>query len=183
MRVDPRTALAAALLLAGCGEKPGDPAEPQTKQEVAAQIAQSANPRPGQYRSTIEFTRFDIPGLPADALSQVRQQMESATAVQNSYCLTAEEAARGRQDVLKRLGKAQGDCRFTRYEVDGEKVSATLSCAQGPGGGTVAMTMDGTMGTTGSDIRIAMDMANPAVPAAKANIAMHVVTTRIGDCS
>lgn len=173
---------AATLALAACGEA-DTPKGTATERAVAAEMAQAKTMRPGQYEADVEFLRFDVPGMPAGALAEAQRQMEGATAVKNSYCLTEAAAARSQQDRLKDMGRAQGDCAFQSFDVDGESVNGSLRCTGMPGGGSATMAMTGTMGDEASDIRITTTMTNPAVPQANATVEMRVVTRRTGDCT
>jgi hypothetical protein len=181
MRVSILALAATAALLCACGEdaeKAG-----MSSGAIASELAETKRMRVGQYETDVRFLRFDVPGMPAAALAQMRQQMESATAVKNSYCLTEEEAARSRQDRLKEMGNAQGDCAFQSFDVDGEAVSGTLRCTGMSDGGNATLTMAGTMGTEGSDVRITTAMTSPAMPQANATVDVQITTRRIGDCT
>ena len=68
--------LAAAILLAACGggETDADGDGELSADEVAAEAEGMVQPRPGQYRTTLELVEFDAPGMPDSA----KQQMQSA---------------------------------------------------------------------------------------------------------
>lgn len=182
MRASIITLTAATLALAACGEA-DTPKGTVTERAVASEMAEAKTMRPGQYEADVEFLRFDVPGMPAGALAEARRQMEGATAVKNSYCLTEAAAARSQQDRLKDMGNAQGDCAFQSFEVDGETVNGSLQCTGMPGGGSATMAMTGTMGEENSTIRITTTMTNPAVPQANATVEMRVSARRTGDCT
>ncbi len=172
-------AAVSALALSAC--KKAD--APGSQSHVQSELAQARTPQAGEYTAEIKFLDFNIPGMPPEAVAQARASMESATAVNRAYCVTEEQARKTQQDRLREMSRASGDCHFTQFEVDGDNVDAKLSCNGVPGGGTAEMTMQGTMGTTASDMRISTHMTNPANPSQQATISMRVKTQRTGECS
>lgn len=171
---------ASALLLTACGD--ADPAAPQTKADIADEASEATALRAGQYEGSVEFTRFEIPGLPAGAGDQVRSQMEAAMAVKQNYCVSAAEAAEGRQGRIRKLINANGDCRLDNFNVTGENVTGRMICNTADGS-SATMTFTGTMGAESSTMAIATEMGNPAMPGAKAHIDMRVTSRRTGDCA
>lgn len=170
----------AALMLTACSdEKAGGP---QTKADIASEAGETVEIKPGQYESSVEFTRFDIPGMPPEVVAQMRSGMESAMAVKQSYCLTAAEAAQGREGRLRELTRADGDCTMENYEVDGEDVTGRLVC-RAADGATSTMAFNGTMGAESSNMTLNVEMASPANPGQKATIAMRASSRRTGDCT
>jgi hypothetical protein len=151
--------------------------------EVAAEMAETRAQRPGQYEASVEFTKFEVPGMPASMLAEMRGKMEGQTAVKTSYCLTEEAAASSQRDRLRQMSRAQGDCAFERFEVDGDAIDARLACTGMPGNGSATMTMAGTMGREASSVRVSSVMSNPATPGINATIDMQVDTRRTGDCT
>lgn len=177
-------ALALALMLAGCSWA-GDTAAEEEKAKGVDPVAAAANAPeidPGQYEARVEVTEFDIPGLPEAAKSEMRNQMGEAMQVTNRYCMTAEEARNGRQEMARRMANPQGDCRFERFEFEGSELDGRMVCTGMPGGGTMTMTMAGTMARDSSSMRIRSVTTNPAAPTANVTIAMNVTTRRLGDC-
>lgn len=171
---------APALMLSACGDK--DATGPQSKADITAEAAEATEIRPGQYEGSVEFTRFEIPGLAEAATTQVRSQMEQAMAVKQNYCVTAADAAEGRQGRLRQLINANGNCRLENFTVTGENVTGRMICNSADGA-TATMNFTGTMGAESSTMAIATEMGNPAVPGAKANIDMRVTSRRTGDCA
>lgn len=172
---------AAALTLAACGDSATESGK-MTESEVADEIAESRSLVPGQYQASFQITRFDMPGVPAEAQQQMRAMMTSAAQVQQSYCLTEEQARRGSQDMFRELSRGTGDCSFTRFDVDGEDVSGELTCTA-QGGGQAKMTMTGTMGNNSSDMTMVTDITDASLPQGRAQMEMQVSTRRTGDCT
>ena len=92
MRIALLAASAVALTLAACGDSATESGK-MTESQVADEIAESRTLTPGQYQASFQITRFDMPGVPAAAQQQMRDMMTSAAQVQQSYCLTEEQAS------------------------------------------------------------------------------------------
>ena len=69
--------LAAAILLAACGgsETDADGDGELSADEVAAEAEGMVQPRPGQYRTTLELVEFEAPGMPDSAKQQLQQAL------------------------------------------------------------------------------------------------------------
>jgi hypothetical protein len=169
----------AALALAACNQSPADPTKAQSQNAVAAEMAQANTPQAGQYQGTTEIIRFEIPGMPAGLAEQMRQEMARTTAIDNSFCVTEAQARMSSEDRARRLTPAQTGCTFRNFDVSGDRVNATLACS----GATI--TMDGTMGRTETDMRMAVvPTAGGASAAGVApTIEMRVKTRRTGECT
>lgn len=179
------TTVLIALTAAACGSS-----EPErnadgsmTKAAIDAELAEAGSMRPGQYQATMQVTKFEIPGIPAEQLAQMRGQMQNAMAVQRSYCLTEESARAGRQDMARRLANAEGNCNFQAFDVSGDDISGRMVCTGMPGGGQMEMTMSGTMGNEASDMLMESKMTNPSVPQANAEMSFRVTARRTGECT
>ncbi len=181
MRIKPIMTLVAVLTpafaLAGCsgGE---EAASSDAAEEMAAAAAEGPQPQPGQYRTTAELLEFNVPGAPPEAADMMRSAFSQGAAEGNTYCLTPEQAATSREDMLKNM--AESDCTVSRFDMSAGRFDAALSCPSGQGvAGNVTMT--GTMSETGSDMEMAFTTEVPG--AGTATIRMHMVSERIGDCS
>lgn len=175
--------LAAALTLAACGDNEADEADAEAGEgmsgtDMATAMADAPMPRPGQYRSTQELLELDIPGAPEQVLNMMRGAFEEGAQAENTYCITEEEAANSRQEMLE--GMAESDCTVERFDVSGGTIDGLMSCPTGDGvTGDLAMT--GTMSEEGADMVMTFDAEVPQM--GKANIRMRVVSERIGECS
>ncbi len=89
---------------------------------------------PGQWASTGTVTGVDMPGMPPEALAMMKRRP-----ISHSYCLTAEQAAKDPRQLFK---GDNGECQFTRFDMAGGKLNATMQC-NGPQG-KMRMTMLGT---------------------------------------
>lgn len=169
--------LAPVLMLAACSGQ-DEAASGDAAEEMAAAAADGPQPQPGQYRTTAELLEFNIPGAPPEAADMMRSAFSQGAAEATTYCLTPEDAATSREEMLKNM--AESDCTVSRFNMADGRFDAALSCPTGQGvSGDVTMT--GTMSETGSDIE--MTFATEVPGAGPATIRMHMVSERIGDCT
>lgn len=181
MRAIKAMPLVAALLLAACGgggEEAAD-GEALTAEQVAAEAAGLVQPRPGQYRTSLELLEFSAPGLPDSAKEQMQQVFASGLAEGNTFCMTDEDAAaNGPEEMVKNL--AESDCEMKSFNVSGNSVTAEMQCPQ-EGGNQSTVRMDGTM--TAESSSMAMDMTQQIAGMGDVQMKMRVNSERIGDCS
>ena len=172
--------LTAAVLLAACGgdaEEATD-AEGLTDAELTAASQDVVMARPGQYTATSEMIELDIPGVSDEMVAMMRNQMQQGAMTETSFCLTEEEAARGREEMLK--GLSESNCNVTRFDASGGSIDALMQCDDPQGmNGTVAV--NGTIGEDSSDIVMEFDQQVPGMDAA--HIKMRVKSQRTGECS
>lgn len=169
------------IVLTACGDSAAPKGDDRGAAATAAAAGELKPIEPGEYENSISITRFELPGLPPEMLADVRSQMEQAMAVQTRVCISAEEAAGGREERMRKLAQGNGDCRVAAINVDGDAIEGQMTCntANGANG---TMTFTGTMGATASDVNIATEMTEAGKPEATAKIDMRVISRRIGDC-
>lgn len=166
----------AAFALAACGSEADD--EPMSMDEVADQMGEAEMPEPGLYRSSQELLELDVPGVDPEFASMLRASFEEGAAEESTYCLTPEEAANGRQEMLS--GMAESECEITRFEVSGNTIDAAMSCPTGQGA-SGDVTITGTMDSTSADMVRSFSAELPGM--SDASIRMRVISERIGECS
>lgn len=178
--IRPISAIAAILALAACGSEPG---EPRTAEEVVAEAGTLEKPRPGQYSTSVELTEFSVPGLPPQQAEQLRAMMGNVQQEGSSYCLTEAEANKGFEETVKRMteGNGQMKCTFDRFEAEGSKLDAALSCT-GPQGMDAKIALNGTTGAEASSMRMKMSQKAPMIPAGEMRMEMKMDSKRTGDC-
>ena len=185
--------LAAACALAACGdsdveetgtgegadgtEMAGSPDEPMSDEQIATAMDQVPLPQAGEYRTTQELLEFSIPGVSPEMQAMARSAMSEGFAVENTYCLTADEA-NPRERMLE--GMAENDCNLQRFDVSGGTIDGLLMCP-GDGGIDGQLAMTGTMSENGSDMVMTFEANSGSDTAAQ--IRMRVVSERIGECS
>jgi len=173
--------LIAAILLAACGgndaDADGDGA--LTGEEVAAAAGDMVQPRPGQYRTTLELLEFEAPGVPDSAKEQMENAFASGLAEGNTFCMTEEDAAKnGPRQMVENL--AESDCEMKTFEVSGNSVVAEMQCG-GTQGASNTVKMEGEM--TAESSTMTMDMSQAMAGMGAMNMKMRVNSQRIGDCS
>jgi len=180
MRLVHTLPLAAAILLAACGGDADTDADGNVSgEELAAAADGMVQPRPGQYRASLELLEFDVPGLSGSEKEQMQQIFASGLSQGNSFCMTEEDAAQnGAEEMVKNL--AESDCTMNSFNVSGGRITADMQCpAEGGGMGTVKM--DGTMTAEGSVMTMDMNQEIPNMGATR--MKMRVTSERIGDCA
>ena len=180
MRAIQMLPLAAAILLAACGgETDADGDGELSAEEVAAEADGMVQPRPGQYRTSLELLEFDAPGIPDSAKQQMQQAFESGLAEGNTFCMTEADAAEnGPRQMVENL--AESDCDMKTFQVSGGSVVAEMQCAS-EGGGTNTVKMEGQM--TAESSTMTMDMNQEVAGVGAMNMKMRVNSERIGDCT
>lgn len=172
----------AALGLAACSGGEDAAGKGVSEADVRSELASATRLTPGQYAASFEVVRFDVPGMPADQQRMIREMMTGAAQVQNSYCLTEDQARSGGEEMFRELAKGNGDCQFDSFEVDGTDVSGALSCAS-QGGGRAIMRMAGTMSSNATNLTLTTDITDSGLPQGRAQMEMRVTSRRTGECT
>lgn len=150
---------------------------PISMDEAAKRAAGIVKPQPGRYRASVEIVDVAMPGAPPQVLEQVKQ-MQARGAQSQEFCLTPEQAEKGFAEMV-RQANAKDACTFSRFNVQGERIDAEMTCSR-PGQGTGRMTMQGTGTRTSSDLTTKMNIEAPG-----GNTMMMTMRSRqqrIGDC-
>jgi hypothetical protein len=169
-----------AAALAACGSS-GPKSEEQVKQE----ISKIERPMPGQYKSSIKITKFEIPGL-GQKEAEAFKGLMSGTAQTRTYCVSKEESDQGFKEMTKQFEK--GKCNYDRFDATGGRLDAKMTCETGKGMSST-IEISGTTTSEGSNMVLKMQNSAPAGTNAfgpgamgNANIEMEVSNARIGDC-
>ena len=170
----------AALSLVSCGEAADK--NGVSEADVRSELASARSLDPGQYESSFEIARFDVPGMPAEQQSMIRQMMSGAAEVKQSYCLTEEQASRGSEDMFREMANGNGECQFKSFDVSGDNVTGELTC-NARGGASANMRMSGTMGDDQSTMTMVTDITDSSMPQGRAQMEMRVTSRRTGDCT
>jgi hypothetical protein len=173
------------IALAACSKSGGDGAngqavaaddgKPKTVEQVAAEMMGAPKMRPGEWETSVQMVKFDMP----DAPPQVKQALQESMAKGNSSksCVTPEEANRDPSDFLK---KGQGNCTYERFSFAGGKIDGKMSCTN-PQSGKMEATMVGTIGPEAISMTMDNVMSGGAMPG-KMAMTMKMESKRIGDC-
>lgn len=173
--------LALALPLAGCNSGPDIDEKNASVEDVAAKVrAASGNRgfvRPGEWQSQVTIESFEIPGMPPEAVKQMRSAVAQNQQQDFSSCLTQE-------DVEQPKGKfftGNEQCRYDHFTMGDGKIDAAMRCPAGQGM-TQVMTMAGTYSPETYDMRMTMTGEGADGPAGKMKMAMRVQSKRVGEC-
>ncbi|EQB17496.1 DUF3617 domain-containing protein [Novosphingobium lindaniclasticum] len=182
-RITAVSVMCLALAMAGCGSKEHKDGEARPMDEVKQEAAQLQRPKPGQYTQKVEITKMEVPGLSDRDAAQMKTAMAQGQV--NSFCLTKAEADKGYRDMFDEIGKGR-ECSYSRFDVDGGRLDAQMDCQSNEQGannqGKAVIKLAGTVGEQGSDINVDMDMSGGPAPMGQMKMAMHLVTSRTGDC-
>ena len=170
-----------ALLLAGCGDSGGADANADgeiTGEEMAAEAASgdAVKIRAGEWENTIEFTEFDIPGVPANMQDMIAGQMGKS--ITTTSCITQDEADKPDAEFFG--GEKNENCDYEEFDRTGNKLKLRMTCTTDDGG-TAKVAMDGDFGGDS----FTMTMANTISGSQAGDVTMKgkITGRRIGDCS
>lgn len=170
---------ACSIALASCGSSDAD-ADGDGKismEEAAAKSEDLVKPEPGQYRVTVEMVDLQMPGAPPEVQEMMKNAMDQGPQT-NEHCLTAEDAAKGFEEMIKE-SQAQENCTFEKFDADGGNIDAVMVC-QAPGQPAARMTMKGVGTSTSSKMDMTMNVTGPDGKEMK--MVMKSSQERIGDC-
>lgn len=165
-----------SLALAACGKSGSDKATGGQSADPAKTAAEMAFQfQPGQYRTTINIDKIDIPGMPAAALGQAKGMMGKPIIA--DYCMSPEKAAMGIGAMKENMAK--GKCQFEKFEARGGTIDSAMVCDAD--GSSIRSTSRGTYTPTGSVLKATGEMAGPG--GQKMHIEQTIKMERIGDCA
>ena len=169
--------LASAFILASCDSGPKVSIENATPEEVAAEMKKSGVAeqlrKPGQWQTTMSVVDIAAPGMPPEALGQMRQMMGNGQSTER--CVTEAEL----KQVESFIGQNNANCRFDHYRVSGGKIDGKAKCTQGPV--NQQMTMNGKFTTDTSDMTIRSETSG-GPPGQNMTVTMNIKSKRLGDC-
>ncbi|MEY4237783.1 MAG: hypothetical protein RL339_384 [Pseudomonadota bacterium] len=167
------TPCAALVLLAACQQEPAAPQPTQT----AAAAAPNA-PLPGRYRVTMKVKAVSFPGM-TERMARQASTLFGGTAQISEFCLTPQEAGKGREAFFKRA--VEGDCRYEGFTAQADKFDAVLVCQTGQGM-SARSELSGSFTATGSQVAIRTTSEVPGGPGGSMVLDADIATERLGDC-
>lgn len=164
------------VALAACGQSGSDSSAPVQTVDPGKSAAEVAFQfQPGQYRTTIKVDKYDIPGMPAAVLEQMKGAMGKP--IEMTYCMSPEKAAMGTEAMKENM--AQAKCQFEKFEARGGTVDSVMVCdSQGM---KIRSTSQGTYSPTGSVVKATGDLAGPG--GQKIHVEQTITMERTGDCA
>ena len=174
-------AIAGAAALAACN-KGSVHQENASVEQVANAVAASgvANDillHPGEWRVAGTMEEFNIPGMPAEAQSAMKQAMSQHGKMTYDYCLTPEQAKRPQGKFFN--NKAANNCRYDHFTMGGGKIDAVMRCEGKPS--SMTMTIEGTYGADNYSTHVQMNMEGG--PQGAMSMKMRSEAKRVGECT
>ncbi|NIJ35819.1 hypothetical protein FHR22_000468 [Sphingopyxis panaciterrae] len=130
-------ALGIALAVSGCGKS----------ENAGGTVKREA----GNWKTDIKLVKFEVPGMPEEMKSGMKQMMEGASGM--DQCFTQEQV--DKEDIAAELAKGPGnggECTWSKKNVSGGKVDVAGTCKAN--GQTVDMAMTGTIEAKKNDVTI-----------------------------
>lgn len=150
--------LPAIVLLSACGQADGELS-------------------PGNWKSTMTMTKFDIPGAPIAMAQNAKAMLGKGQSIDS--CMTPEMAKAGVKEMSSSM--QQGDCKMEDFKQGSGKMSGTMKCTSSAMGAT-SMKMEGSYTAEKVNMTLSGEIADAKLPGGKANIEMTINSERTGDC-
>ena len=178
------TTAGAALLLLSCSggaDKDGNGAAVAANGAAQANAAMPAAPsggsapaavaelRPGQWETTIEVLRMDMPNMPQGVTIPTQRPVTART------CLTPEQARRPNAGFM--TGKDGAGCSYENFSMSGGRLQGAVTCNQA--GTSVRVTMNGTFSAESYQIE---SETQAQAGGTNVNTVSRITARRIGDC-
>lgn len=175
--------IAGLTIVVGCSNDPSGSAssggdirlENASVAEVAKQAAAAGKSRiePGAWERTVNIVSMDIPGLPEPMRSQMAAEASKPAPVQKE----CKQANAEPVDFTQFPAQAES-CVYSRYELTGEKIDATMVCTSPIG--DVKMAINGTQSPTSYDMLMTQTQMVPDHGEAKS--VFRIAGKRVGSC-
>lgn len=132
---------------------------------------------PGNWKSTMSMTKFEIPGAPIAMAQNAKAMLGKGQSIDS--CITPEMAKAGVKEMSSSM--QQGDCKMEDFKQGGGKMSGTMQCTSGAIGAT-SMMMEGSYSSEKVNMTLSGELADAKLPGGKASIEMAINSERTGDC-
>lgn len=159
--------LVAGVALAGCSKGDGG------SSASSGPIKREA----GNWKTTLEVVKFDIPGAPPEMVDGMKKMMSAASGQES--CVTPEQVAK--EDLAKELASGKNtpdDCKFEKRSLDGGKLDVAMACTRQ--GQTMNVKMTGTVEPKKTDVTIVTTGSAPT--GGTMNMEMRAVSEWTGAC-
>ncbi|MBY8822325.1 DUF3617 domain-containing protein [Sphingomonas colocasiae] len=176
-----------ALALAACGKSndggangqanAAEAGKPKSIEQVAEEMKSAPKMKPGEWETSVQIVKFDMPDAPPQMKEALQQSMAQANNSSKS-CVTPEEAERDPSEFIK---KGQGgECTYERFSFTGGKIDGKMTCTRGQQG-TLEATMTGTINPELLDMTMTSTTNGAGMPG-KVEMTMRMTSKRVGDC-
>lgn len=168
--------LAPAVLLSGCDK--GVEMKNASVSDVAEEVKAAADGQfvsPGHWESTMTIKEMNMPGMPPEAVAQMKTVMGKAKTF--ASCLTEADVKKPKEDFFS---GGDGQCRYDHFTMSGGKIDAAMKC--GVDGAERTMTMQGTYSPDRYHMTMAATGSGPG-PAGGMSMKMEMDSKRTGACT
>lgn len=175
-------AIVACVALASCNKGPEVHEKNASVEEVANAVASSGVAddiflHAGEWKVDGTIDEMNIPNMPPQMQSRMKQAMSQHGATTYHYCLTPEQAKKPGAKFFSR--QASKNCRYDHFTMGGGKIDAMMRCAS-PEGST-EMTITGTYGSDSYATQVSMNTVGGREGGM--SMKMHSKAERIGECT
>lgn len=132
---------------------------------------------PGNWKNTMQMTKFDIPGAPPEIAARAGAMLGKAQT--QEVCMSAAQAKLGVRDFSSSM--QQGECKMEDFKQGGGTMSGKLVCTSGAMG-AITLAMNGTYTLEKVEMTMGGELKQAALPGGKANIEMKITSEHAGDC-
>jgi hypothetical protein len=133
---------------------------------------------PGNWKSTMAMSKFDIPGAPPEVAARAKAMLGQSQTTE--ACMDAGQAKLGVREMSSSM--QQGDCTMEDFQQGGGTMSGTMVCKGAGSFGAPRMAMKGTYTTDKVTMTLTGEVSDDKLPGGKANMEMTLTSERTGDC-
>ena len=133
---------------------------------------------PGNWKSTMAMTKFDIPGTSPDVAARTKAMLGQSQTTE--ACMDSAQAKLGVRELSSSM--QQGNCTMEDFAQGGGTMSGTLVCKGAGSFGAPRMAMKGSYTPQKVTMVLAGEIADSKLPGGKANMEMTLTSERTGDC-
>ena len=133
---------------------------------------------PGNWKSTMAITKFDIPGAPPEVTERAKAMLGQSQSTE--ACMDEAQAKLGVREMSSSM--QQGECTMEDFQQAGGTMSGTMVCKGSTGFGAPRMAMTGTYAPEKVTMVLSGDVTDDKLPGGKATIAMTITSDRTGEC-
>ena len=175
-------AVLACAALASCNKGPEVHEKNASVEQVANAVVRSAAGndillRAGEWKVSGTLEEMNIPNMPAEAQSQMKQTMGQHGNMTYQYCLTPEQAKKPAGKFFNR--QAAKNCRYDHFTMAGGKIDALMRCDAPEG--SMEMTIAGTYDADNYSTLVSMNMVGGRQGGM--SMKMRSQAQRVGECT
>ncbi|WP_162290935.1 DUF3617 domain-containing protein [Erythrobacter colymbi] len=133
---------------------------------------------PGNWKSTMAMTKFEIPGAPPEVAARAQAMLGQSQTTE--ACMDAAQAKLGVREMSSSM--QQGDCTMQDFQQAGGTMSGTMVCKGAGSFGAPQMAMAGSYTPDKVIMTLSGDVKDDKIPGGKASLQMTLTSERTGDC-